>query len=821
MQESPRVAWHSVTFAFAFALFMLLGLAWQARSVQQALVSANDSVLHSLEVMAAATDTFSLLQDVESGERGFVITGVDDYLAPYQAARERLAVQRVQLAEAMVINGPPPRPAWLSELDGLIEQRLSISAANIQTRQEQGLEAASQRLLGAGGRQTMEALRALFDELRMHEVALLANDHRQLDAQVARGHLFAIVGGLLVLLLLGLAFASVVRSLSLRQRLAYRAQASAARLEALFGAMPDDLYEIDTRGRISSLTDHELKSPVPEHFTQALLEQLPDADETRQFNWEDGRGNTYEIRVAPTGLGDHLVIARDVTEVLRAERMKTEFISTVSHELRTPLTAIRGALGMLANGMLGDVSSTQRPLLDIAFKNSERLVQLINDILDIEKLEAGQLPLHLALHTPVTLVEQAIEYNLPYAQQYGVELRLADRVDGVSVRVDAERFAQVMANLLSNAIKHSYQGGVVEIGLRWENTWMEFSVNDTGRGIPEDFQPRVFERFAQADSSDVRRLGGTGLGLAITRSLVEQMGGEIGFQSQVGAGTRFNVRLPAVGAPVTSVPTTLPTACRGDRCILVLEPHAEAAIQLTQLLEQQGYTTRVAADAAAARQLLTQGVFHALTLSPALCDEDCIAFIQALRDQPSLRHLPVLVVNLQQADPVPGEVALRGGAVGVMDWLHKPIDPARVLEVVSACMKHRGARPCILHVEDDDDLRSLMASLLASLDIDLIGAGSLAEARQQLRVRHHDLAILDLMLPDGDGSELIDELAQSSPPTPVVIFSALDATNTETSRVHRHLVKSRHDSAELARLIQNMLQHWPYAGRDSDDKEIS
>lgn len=299
------------------------------------------------------------------------------------------------------------------------------------------------------------------------------------------------------------------------------------------------------------------------------------------------------------------------------------------------------------------------------------------------------------------------------------------------------------------------------------------------------------------------------------------MGGEIGFQSQVGAGTRFNVRLPAVGAPVTSVPTTLPTACRGDRCILVLEPHAEAAIQLTQLLEQQGYTTRVAADAAAARQLLTQGVFHALTLSPALCDEDCIAFIQALRDQPSLRHLPVLVVNLQQADPVPGEVALRGGAVGVMDWLHKPIDPARVLEVVSACMKHRGARPCILHVEDDDDLRSLMASLLASLDIDLIGAGSLAEARQQLRVRHHDLAILDLMLPDGDGSELIDELAQSSPPTPVVIFSALDATNTETSRVHRHLVKSRHDSAELARLIQNMLQHWPYAGRDSDDKEIS
>lgn len=298
------------------------------------------------------------------------------------------------------------------------------------------------------------------------------------------------------------------------------------------------------------------------------------------------------------------------------------------------------------------------------------------------------------------------------------------------------------------------------------------------------------------------------------------MGGEIGFQSQVGVGTRFYVRLPAVHAPAPFIAPPSPEPFRGDRCILVLEPHGEAAKQLTQLLEQQGYTTRTAVDAAAARQLLTQGVFHALMLSPALRDEDCIAFIQALRDQPNLRHLPVLVVNLQ-GDPLPGEVSLRGGAVGVMDWLHKPIDPSRVLEVVSACMRHSRTRPCILHVEDDDDLRSLMASLLAPLEIDLTGAGSLAEARQHLRSRRHDLAILDLMLPDGDGSELIDELAQSSPPTPVIIFSALDTTDTETSRVYRRLVKSRHDSAELARLIQNMLQHWPSAGRDSQDKEIS
>ncbi len=818
MLDTSRVKWH--TLVFLLALIILLVLTLQARRIEHSLVHANQSVLDSLELISTAKTTFSILQDVESGERGYVITGKPEYLAPYEAALAELTQLRGRLAVALQLNGPP-RPEWFAELDELIERRLAISARNIQARREQGLVPAAERLVRAGGIQTMDRLRLLFDELHQREVGLLARDREQLQRQVQKGRYYAVGGGLLVLTLLLLAFVSVVRSLTVRAQLAYAAQATAARLEALLTAIPDDLYEIDAQKNVRGLSQHDaLEAPLTESIAQALITELPEAaDETGQFNWENGRGSTYEVRVVPTGMGDHLAIARDISEVLRAERMKSEFISTVSHELRTPLTAIRGALGMLVNGMLGETPAGQKPLLDIAYKNSERLVQLINDILDIEKLQAGRISMQLTLQAPTELLRQAIEYNEPYAQQYGVTLQLVQQVEEVLVRVDAERFGQVMANLLSNASKHSHPGGSVEVGVVRQGNWLEFSVQDHGRGIPDDFKPRVYERFAQADSSDVRRLGGTGLGLSITRSLVEQMGGDIGFESTLGVGTRFYFFLPAVEADIHIAPPVSPAFNTHQRCILVLEPVASAADQLSLLLERQGYSTRIATNTAEARRLLEASVYHALTLSPALPDEDCIAFIQALRERPGLRHLPVLVVNLQQADSPSGDPALRGGAVGVMDWLHKPIDPSRVLEVVNACIKQGGERPSILHVEDDADLRSLMASLLAPLGIDLFGAGTLAEARQQARARHHDLAILDLMLPDGDGSELIEELSEASPPTPVIIFSALDASESDNHQVYRRLVKSRHDSSELARLIQNMLYHWPAARSGTDNEE--
>ena len=221
-----------------------------------------------------------------------------------------------------------------------------------------------------------------------------------------------------------------------------------------------------------------------------------------------------------------------------------------------------------------------------------------------------------------------------------------------------------------------------------------------------------------------------------------------------------------------------------------------------------------------ARGILNDTPVHALTLSPTLRDEECIHFIQNLRERAAFRHLPILVVSLDMGD-ASAHTQPRGNAVGVMDWLHKPIDPTRVLDVVKACLRPSGARPSILHVEDDADLRTLLANMLSPLNVDVIGVGSLAQARQKLAQRHHDLAILDLMLPDGDGSELIAELALASPPTPVVIFSALDSPVAESRLVLTRLVKSRHEGTELATLIEQLLQHWPASQKASSDEEVS
>jgi two-component system sensor histidine kinase VicK len=236
---------------------------------------------------------------------------------------------------------------------------------------------------------------------------------------------------------------------------------------------------------------------------------------------------------------------RDITERKRIEQLKEEFVSTVSHELRTPLTAINGALGLLTGGAVGQVSSAQQQLLNIAQQNGQQLALLINDILDIEKLTAGKMQLYLQPLAIMPLLLQAKNRNLPMAQQSGVQLKIqSDLTDEVQVLVDENRLQQVFANLLANAIRFSPEQGLVLLEVRLIGLTVRVSVTDQGPGVPADFLPRLFQKFSQADSSSSRRLGGTGLGLAISKELVQRMGGEIGYQPNQPTGACFYIDLP-------------------------------------------------------------------------------------------------------------------------------------------------------------------------------------------------------------------------------------------------------------------------------------
>jgi signal transduction histidine kinase len=270
-----------------------------------------------------------------------------------------------------------------------------------------------------------------------------------------------------------------------------------------------------------------------------------------RFEWLllDRRGAELAVEVtvgrAATADGDYFgAFLHDISERKRVERMKKEFISTVSHELRTPMTSMNASLSMLAQGMAGELPADARMLIDIACQSTERMIRLVNDMLDMDKIESGNIQFAIAPQPLQPLLRQALDAVGGSAADRGVRTVVDGDTAGIDVLADHDRIIQVLVNLLSNAIKFSPAGGVVHVRVEQEEQGVSIAVCDQGKGIPAEFQDRIFEKFAQADSSDSRRREGTGLGLAICKAIVDQHGGDIGFISAPGHGTQFFIVLP-------------------------------------------------------------------------------------------------------------------------------------------------------------------------------------------------------------------------------------------------------------------------------------
>jgi PAS domain S-box-containing protein len=309
-----------------------------------------------------------------------------------------------------------------------------------------------------------------------------------------------------------------------------------------------DAAELDQRAK--SLSEELGRTIVtgPQIFTSIPLR---DGFETREWTFIRKDGSRFPVNVTITPLRDEagvvtgfLGVIEDITARREVDRLKSEFTAVVSHELRTPLTSIRGSLGLIQGALSSSLPAKVRDLLDIAQNNCERLVLLVNDILDMEKFTAGQMrfDVHTLPLAAVTL--QAVEANEGYARKHNVHIELAPTNPESFVAVDPDRFIQVMSNLLSNAAKYSPPGGTVRVFSERRGDHVRISVRDEGPGIPEDFRERIFEKFSQADSSATREKGGTGLGLHIARRFVEHMNGRIGFDSEPGHGSTFWVELP-------------------------------------------------------------------------------------------------------------------------------------------------------------------------------------------------------------------------------------------------------------------------------------
>lgn len=580
-------------------------------------------------------------------------------------------------------------------------------------------------------------------------------------------------------------------------------------LYAIFESVADAIFTLDQNGIIQNfnpaamrLFDYaavELAGMPVRDLVPALEPHLNDAarsgtlDSNLEGRRKNGAAFPLEAGVSPMRMADHTlftVVMRDISERRHMERLKNEFISTVSHELRTPLTSIRGALGLVLGKASDGLSPKARQLLETASRNSERLTLLINDILDLEKIESGRLEFVFTALDLVAVTRQAMTANDGYAAQHNVSLRLTDVPAQALINGDEHRLLQVFANLISNAVKFSPPGDVVDIRIERAFSHWRVGVRDHGRGIPDAFRKHIFQRFAQADASDTREKGGTGLGLSITKAIVERHDGEVDYTSVPGD-TEFYFTLPAteIGHETADTP-------EARFRLLICENNPDTAVMLSELLQEEGFACDIAFSCAKVNSLLAMRPYDAMLLDIAMPDGDSMQLMQGLREHPEYRRLPVIIINGRPDDDAkPGFDVLN-----IVDWLQKPVDPERLKQALRAVLQE-GRKPRILHVEDAPDIIQITQLLVEDI-AEYTPAATLADARKALADGRFDLVLLDLGLPDGNGLSLL-ELIDAH--TQVLVFSGKESSGGLSSRITESLTKSKTSNEQLLMTIRKLI----------------
>ncbi|HEY2324789.1 MAG TPA: ATP-binding protein, partial [Thermoanaerobaculia bacterium] len=344
-----------------------------------------------------------------------------------------------------------------------------------------------------------------------------------------------------------------------------------------------------------------------------------------------------------------VVTFRDISERLAMERMKDEFVSTVSHELRTPLTSIRGALGLLGSGLLGAVDQRAQRMLDIAVVNTDRLVRLINDILDLERIDSGRVELNRGVIDSADLMIEAVEGIQDFGERAGVTIFAAP--SHAPLWADHDRIIQTLTNLLSNAVKFSPSGTTILLSGSAGDGMYTFAIEDEGRGIPKEYLESIFERFKQVDASDSREKGGTGLGLAICRSIVAAHGGRIWVESEEGKGTTFFFSIPLHAEAVVEAPQAVPAGAGSRPVVLIVEDDNDLARVISASLEAKGFLTRHVLSGRGAVAACEDSVPDIIVLDLVLPEMDGFEVVQWLRGRAKFAHVPLAVYSAQEVSP--------------------------------------------------------------------------------------------------------------------------------------------------------------------------
>ena len=847
------------------------------------LLRTNEWAKHSNVVLTRAYETQKLALDQETGKRGFLLTADPAYLEPYNESVVSINKSLDNLKN--LVSDNPEQLQLVTQIAGLSKNFTQISKEQIAIRQEAGsdMNTVFMRLGSDNAKAVMDQIRSAAATFIRNEETLRETRTR-IASNAAQGTIWTAV---LVSLLGGglMAFASRRQLSDLAAEYGaasqtIRSQSLAIQnrerwLSTLMQSLGEGVLATDSRGRVTMMNR---EAEILTGWTSREASGLPVEQALRLVDSEKGevvadaespvlrvirqgqeaavreegclQTHTNELRpvllsVSPIRGADSkdeltgaVVTFRDISErkeienALReaknaaesANRTKSLFLANMSHELRTPLNAVIGYSEMLQEE--ADEEGLESFSNDLVKINGagKHLLALINDILDLSKIEAGKMELYLEEFTVSTLIKEVEGTVQTLIARKKNRLVVKGVENAGTMTADLIKVRQALFNLLSNAAKFTEEGTItlaVSRSGEGEKERVTFRVTDTGIGMNEDQLSRLFEAFAQADASTTRKYGGTGLGLAITRRFVRMMGGDVTVESKPGAGSSFVITLPAdvskirtadAAAPI-SRPITLPV---NQDSVLVIDDDANTRELMRRFLEKEGFFVDEASNGSEGLRRAKELLPTVITLDVMMPDTDGWTVLQALKSDPATMDIPVVMLTMVDNRNL-------GFALGATEYLTKPMDKNRLASVLDRyrCADPRGCR--ILVVEDDTATREMMTHLLEKDKWTVDSAVNGREGLEKVAENTPHLILLDLMMPEMDGFDFAAQLRsdQRYRAIPIIVVTAKDVTREDRLRlngyVERIISKQTWDKDQFMDEIRTMVRSGAAARRQAEE----
>ena len=728
----------------ALALALLLVNALVSYRATRKLIDNERLIAQTHQVLTELEATMSTMKDAETGERGFIITGQEAYLQPYQSALNEIHTHVEKLRQLTLDN--PNQQARITVLEGKIAERLASLKTGIEMRMRGDAEGARQLIASGVGKGMMDDLRQFINVMEGEEEDLLNRRAAESKASGRDAFLTDFVANLIACALLSLISLVIFRDITARRRAEEALRQQREWLEVTLSSIGDAVITTDINGFVSFL------NPVAQGLTGWKLEEAVGQrlheifnivnEETRQTVENPALRAMREGVIV--GLANHTVliakdrseipiddsgapikdtdgkiigavlIFRDITERRRIERersqllageqaareqaeaasrAKDEFVAVISHEIRSPLNSILGWAQMLKTGRLNKGEADRA--IETIERNARMQVQLVEDLLDISRVITGKLTLNVRPVELTEIIELALDAIRPAAEAKAIELRVQLAPSGSVISGDPNRLQQIVWNLLSNAVKFTPRHGRIEVRMERVNSQVQITVRDSGIGINPEFLPFVFDRFSQASTTSERKYGGLGLGLAIVRHLVELHGGTVWADSSgEGRGAIFTVAFPVgVLRPGMSEfkridPSAGPLAYLNDAIridglrVIIVDDETESRELLTVMLMQHGAEVKACASAAEALEEIERWQPHVLVSDIGMPDEDGYALIRKLRAREPARGGNIPAVALTGYAKL--EDRLRALASGFQLHVSKPVEAAELITVIAS-----------------------------------------------------------------------------------------------------------------------------------------